>query len=267
MGLYNALSEKELDKSLNDKCVACTPTWRLNILLRRGTTWGELDTFLENGATAQFSKKGEGWNGIYRHLIFCCSGDYDGKPTTWCFNLKKSELRAFASPCNTDVNSRIVISGFSNGITLEPRDLTSNSVSCSAANVETVLSLSDDKSIDDFDFSPKEGAPKYAWHRKRERDPEIVRLKKVSVLRTDPLLRCEVCSTSMEKRYGSRGAGFCEIHHKKPLFLVDENDVSPTQLSDLAILCPNCHRMIHRYKQETLTIQALKDMLKERTMG
>ncbi len=85
-----------------------------------------------------------------------------------------------------------------------------------------------------------EGGVKYRQHRRRERNAKLVASKKASV---DPLV-CEVCGFDFEKQYGDLGKGFAECHHIVPLELADS--VIETKLSDLAILCSNCHRMIHR---------------------
>ncbi len=57
--------------------------------------------------------------------------------------------------------------------------------------------------------------------------------------------------------YGELGNGFAECHHKNPLSLRDEN--KKTELSDLAIVCSNCHRMLHR-KRPWIKIETLKDI-------
>jgi 5-methylcytosine-specific restriction protein A len=58
-------------------------------------------------------------------------------------------------------------------------------------------------------------------------------------------LFCEVkqCGFDFEARYGSVGAGFAEVHHLRPL---STTGATSTRLSDLAVLCSNCHRMVHR---------------------
>ncbi|MGF7234005.1 MAG: HNH endonuclease [Frankia sp.] len=56
-------------------------------------------------------------------------------------------------------------------------------------------------------------------------------------------LRCEVCGFDFEKTYGSRGAGYIECHHIVPLHTTGQR---ATKLDDLALICANCHRMIHR---------------------
>ncbi|WP_233533532.1 HNH endonuclease [Kitasatospora sp. SolWspMP-SS2h] len=43
--------------------------------------------------------------------------------------------------------------------------------------------------------------------------------------------------------YGERGAGYVECHHVVPLHVAGEGT---TKLADLALICANCHRMIHR---------------------
>jgi 5-methylcytosine-specific restriction protein A len=45
-----------------------------------------------------------------------------------------------------------------------------------------------------------------------------------------------------------------ECHHKVPF---GHGTVRATKLADLALVCANCHRIIHRSKT-TLTIEALR---------
>ena len=68
--------------------------------------------------------------------------------------------------------------------------------------------------------------------------------KKQQVLRTTGCLTCEVCGFDFERIYGRLGRGFCEVHHKVPLAEVGTEVI--TKMEDLAILCANCHRMVHR---------------------
>jgi 5-methylcytosine-specific restriction endonuclease McrA len=83
-------------------------------------------------------------------------------------------------------------------------------------------------------------------HRSREsrlRDAKIQRAIQESL---DSRLRCEVpeCGFDFEAKYGSLGRGFAHVHHKMPLAEFD----GPVEVSlkDLAIVCANCHAMIHR---------------------
>lgn len=95
-------------------------------------------------------------------------------------------------------------------------------------------------------------------HRYRERNTRIVKRKKERVLKEQGTLACEVCNFDFSKVYGDHGEGFIECHHTKP---VSELEVgSKTKLSDLALVCSNCHRMIHR-KRPWLSVEGLKNHL------
>jgi hypothetical protein len=82
----------------------------------------------------------------------------------------------------------------------------------------------------------KEGERKLALHLVIERDPKIVKAKKLTAANLD----CEVCGFSSLEFYG---VPYCEVHHRKPLSQLSEGCV--TTLQDLAIVCANCHRIIH----------------------
>jgi hypothetical protein len=96
-------------------------------------------------------------------------------------------------------------------------------------------------------------------HKRRERNKKLITLKKTDFLKTHGRIFCEVCDFDFEQRYGTRGTNFCEVHHTIPV-----SEMSPghqTSLNELAIVCPNCHRIIHR-ERPWLTMEALKKILK-----
>jgi 5-methylcytosine-specific restriction protein A len=98
--------------------------------------------------------------------------------------------------------------------------------------------------IDAVSLSGVEGRRVWATHLRRERDPRVIDAKKRQTINETGKLECEVCSFDFEKAYGNIGRSFCETHHIKPLSAnVEETE---TKLEDLAVLCSNCHRMIHR---------------------
>jgi HNH endonuclease len=101
-------------------------------------------------------------------------------------------------------------------------------------------------SLPDIDFSAavSEGGYRMVSHLKRERNRSIVEAKKAAVLKSKGSLSCEVCSFDFSVTYGSLGEGFCEVHHLSPLSASNENVT--TTLDDLAVVCSNCHRIIHR---------------------
>jgi len=58
---------------------------------------------------------------------------------------------------------------------------------------------------------------------------------------------CQICGFDFEKEYGELGKEYIEAHHLVPISELPQGQV--TQLSpvdDFAVLCANCHRMIHR---------------------
>lgn len=84
-------------------------------------------------------------------------------------------------------------------------------------------------------------------HQFRERDRRIVQAKKRSVLKKTGKLACEVCSFDFAEVYGELGEEFIECHHTVPLHTLDVQ--RKTLIDELALVCANCHRMIHRRKK------------------
>jgi len=103
-------------------------------------------------------------------------------------------------------------------------------------------------------LSGQEGNPRLVTHVKRERNLKLVKAKKKDVLKESGKLCCEVCNFDFKETYGEIGKGFCEVHHLKQLSKADGE--IKTVLKDLAIICSNCHRIIHKqnpmYKLEQL---------------
>lgn len=89
-----------------------------------------------------------------------------------------------------------------------------------------------------------EGNPRLVAHLRRERNSAIVKAKKAAILRATGKLCCEACGFDFKVAYGELGDGFCEVHHLQPLSKAD--GVVKTELGDLAVVCSNCHRIIHR---------------------
>ncbi len=110
---------------------------------------------------------------------------------------------------------------------------------------------------DDEEF--QEGKVLTRLHKFRERSPSITKKKKESVLNQKGKLLCEACGFDFEKKYGTLGRGFAECHHMKPLAELRANQ--KTKLSDLCILCSNCHRMIHRTKP-MVSLEEFKKILR-----
>ncbi len=119
---------------------------------------------------------------------------------------------------------------------------------------------SDPLDFNDPDLSAEEGQLLLRSHFARERNRKIASKKKEVVLKATGALACEVCEFDFFETYGEIGFGFAECHHSTPLFA--QRQRLKTRLSDLNILCANCHRMIHRSKK-WLTVSELKQLLRQ----
>lgn len=132
----------------------------------------------------------------------------------------------------------------------------------SAANAIR-LALQDDtadlSSIPTEEHEAEEGALILRWHKSRERSSDLARKKREEVIRKTGKLACEVCEFDFSVQYGSHGLGFIEVHHKKMVSQLKPGE--KTKLSDLAAVCPNCHRMLHKGKP-LLSLDELRRMLR-----
>lgn len=73
---------------------------------------------------------------------------------------------------------------------------------------------------------------------------------------------CCVCGFNFKAFYGEYAEGFIHIHHLLPVSeLGGEKPVNPA--TDLVPVCANCHSIIHRKKDRTLSIDELKEMIQQ----
>jgi len=77
----------------------------------------------------------------------------------------------------------------------------------------------------------------------------------------DGIISCQCCTFNFASFYGDDiGKGFIEIHHTKPIFKYENDDMENTlakALANLVPVCSNCHRMIHRNWKKPIEIQVL----------
>ena len=112
---------------------------------------------------------------------------------------------------------------------------------------------------EDDELAFPEGKKIYLSHRSKERNKAVVDLAKKKAKERDPWLCCSVCDFSFSKEYGVKlGENFIEAHHTKPLSEITEE--VETKVEDLALVCSNCHRMLHR-KRPWRSISNLKSIL------
>lgn len=103
----------------------------------------------------------------------------------------------------------------------------------------------------------KEGAKKLIYSVKYERSKanrdKAIRIHGYS---------CIVCDFNFKDFYGNVGEGFIHIHHVKPLYELDEETTIDPE-NDLVPVCPNCHAMIHRFKEKIFSVNELREMIKK----
>ncbi|MBA3314570.1 MAG: HNH endonuclease [Planctomycetaceae bacterium] len=114
--------------------------------------------------------------------------------------------------------------------------------------------------IEAEELSVQEGMPSIRQHLRRERDRTIVAAKRRQVLSAIGQLARSVCGFDFRKFYGELGAEFCEVHHLRSL--ADADGEVLTRLEDLAVVCSNCHRMLHR-SHPFLTLEQLKSTIRK----
>lgn len=99
-------------------------------------------------------------------------------------------------------------------------------------------------------------------HKSIERSPRLVALaKQKHANKNEGRLPCEVCEFDFYDVYGNRGVSYIEAHHKVPLSKLDESEQTGTQISDLAMVCANCHRMLHR--RPSISIEEMRATLRK----
>jgi hypothetical protein len=104
-----------------------------------------------------------------------------------------------------------------------------------------VLSFSESQ-----DINAIEGGRKLVVHLRVERDPGIA---KEAVRRhvRDFGSVCKVCALDFSRRYQMGAREHClEAHHKLPLSL--RLVAARTNLEDFLVICPSCHRVIHKVR-------------------
>lgn len=112
--------------------------------------------------------------------------------------------------------------------------------------------------LDDEIAVQREGKRKEYFGKRYERKSAL-RRRAIEIHGT----KCHGCAFDFSLVYGSRGEGFIEIHHTKPLSMSDEEQVVNVE-EDLVPVCSNCHRMIHRKRDEVLTMEDLKALIRTR---
>ena len=101
-----------------------------------------------------------------------------------------------------------------------------------------------------------EQAKRYRQHRAVER--QASHSKKVKKLLGT---RCMGCGSELSERYGPSAAGVIDAHHLIPLESLRDGEVARFDpRKDFAVLCPNCHRVIHQLDDPS-DLNRLREMI------
>lgn len=97
---------------------------------------------------------------------------------------------------------------------------------------------------------------KHTWTERHGSLPKHVKNRR---LKSDPNLHCDVCGFSFVRTYGDIGLGYIEAHHLIPLNSIRGRRI--TKPSQIALVCSNCHRMLHQ-SDPLLKPEMLKELVK-----
>jgi len=103
-----------------------------------------------------------------------------------------------------------------------------------------------------------EGDPRTYVHRSYERKSGNRKRKIDSIKKRGLPIVCECCGFDFEKTYGERGREFIEVHHAVPVS--ELGAAQKLRLSDLNLLCSNCHRMVHR-RRPWLSVEEIQSLI------
>lgn len=115
-------------------------------------------------------------------------------------------------------------------------------------------------SRDDGITEASEGARRLREIYTPERNRGLVEAKLRESIRQYGKLACEVCDVDFVALYGSLGNGVIECHHIKQVKTFRHGH--KTHINDLALLCANCHRVLHKGNK---TIATLRSLVRRRT--
>jgi hypothetical protein len=115
--------------------------------------------------------------------------------------------------------------------------------------------FSDPENQAPVDLFSQEGGKILRTHFIRERDPSLVAAKKNTFIAQHGQLFCAVCGLKELSLPKGLGYSCFEVHHI--LSIGQRSEGVPTRLSDLVIVCANCHCMIHS-ASEPLFVEELQ---------
>ncbi len=114
--------------------------------------------------------------------------------------------------------------------------------------------------INEYDEEFEEGNEKLITHTMRERNPKVIKEAKTRYKKKKGKLICQICKFDFEYRYGEIGVDYIEGHHIIPISELREG--AKTKVEDIALVCSNCHSMLHK-GNKWLRVDELKKLVKK----
>lgn len=94
------------------------------------------------------------------------------------------------------------------------------------------------------------------------REARVMRSSRNRSLRDEALRRaggiCAACGVDYSKLLGGRGKRILQVHHRKQL--AASRVPRKTALSDLAVVCANCHAIIHANPKKAISVERLRQL-------
>ncbi|MDD3876653.1 MAG: hypothetical protein PHT69_08535 [Bacteroidales bacterium] len=84
----------------------------------------------------------------------------------------------------------------------------------------------------------------FQYHKNRETDPLVLKVKKEIVFDETKKLKCEVCGFDSLAFYGEIGNDLMEIHYVK--VIKNEPGLESSDMKDFIIICSNCHKALDK---------------------
>lgn len=73
---------------------------------------------------------------------------------------------------------------------------------------------------------------------------------------------CQICGFNFGETYGEMGVGYIEVHHLQPLSKRRQTHQATTK--DVAVVCANCHRILHRSGKAPMSVDELRTIIGRR---
>lgn len=112
----------------------------------------------------------------------------------------------------------------------------------------------------------EEGQLEQRTSKQRRRSQKLTQIAITEFKKRYGKLFCTVCDFDFFKTYKKYGKDYIEIHHLKPVHLMNTKGIKTIlskALDKVVPVCSNCHRMIHRRRGQMLSIETLTEVVRQ----